>query len=126
MAETEVVVQPGNGSGAAAVNRHQRRAAAADKRAAKIVVLGGRDYEIPSRFNIGELKLMTAVVDSSDNVVERSKLLVSIALTRNHPDVTLDDDFETDMAELNSAAAAVIDIAGFVMVGKTKAAPATA
>jgi hypothetical protein len=109
------------------MNRHQRRAAAAaDKNpGATIVTLGGRDYEL-GRFNIGELKRMTEVVDSSDHPVERSKLLLVVALARVAPDLVIDDHFETDMAELNAAAATVINLAGFVAMGKTKAAPATA
>ena len=81
-----------------------------------VIKLNGNDYEVGARFTIGELKRMTEVVDASDNVVERSRQLVAIALARKHPDVKLDDDFETDIAELNAAAATVIDVAGFVML----------
>ena len=90
-----------------------------------VIILSGNQYEI-GRFNIRELKRMTEVVDSSDHPVERSKLLLVVALARVAPDLVIDDHFETDMAELNAAAAAVIDTAGFVMVGKPKAGPATA
>lgn len=94
-----------------------------------MIILAGKEYEV-SRFNIGELKQMTDVVDNSNgadiNVVERSRQLVAIALARKYPDLKVDDELETDMAELNAAAAAVIDAAGFVMVGKRKAAAATA
>ena len=95
-----------------------------------IITLAGEDYEIPRRFNIGELKRMTEVVDNGAagnvNVVERSWQLVAIALARKYPEVKIDDELETDIAELNAAAATVIDAAGFVMVGKAKAAPAAA
>ncbi len=97
-----------------------------------VIILAGKEYEV-SRFNIGELKRMTEVVDGSAgngaaaaNVVERSRALVAIALARKYPDLRVDDDLETDMAELNAAAAVVIDAAGFVLLGKPKAAPATA
>lgn len=97
-----------------------------------VIILAGKQYEL-TRFNIGELKQMTEVVDGANgtngatvNVVERSRQLVAIALARAHPELKVDDDLETDMAELNAAAAVVIDVAGFVMVGKQKAAPATA
>lgn len=95
-----------------------------------VITLAGQDYQI-GRFNIGELKRMTEVIDGSmpeinGNVVERSKLLVAIALERIAPDLKVDDSLETDMAELNAAAAAVIDLAGFVELGKQKAAAAAA
>ena len=123
----------GNGSArpegaAAAMNRHARRAAAATDKgpsAATVVTLGGRDYEI-GRFNIGELKRMTEIVERSDHALDRSKLLLSIALERFAPDLKIDDEFETDMAELDAAASTVINLAGFVTLGKRKAAPATA
>ena len=121
----------GNGSalpeGAAAMNRHARRAAAATNKSpsASIVTLGGHDYEI-GRFNIGELKRMTEIVEKSDHAIDRSKLLLAIALERFAPDVKIDDEFETDMAELDAAATTVINLAGFVTLGKRKAAPATA
>ena len=122
----------GNGSarpeGAATMNRHARRAAAATDKgpsAATVVTLGGRDYEI-GRFNIGELKRMTEIVERSDHALDRSKLLLSIALERFAPDLKIDDEFETDMAELDAAASTVINLAGFVTLGKRKAAPATA
>ena len=75
----------GNGSArpegaAAAMNRHARRAAAATDKspsAATVVTLGGRDYEI-GRFNIGELKRMTEIVEKSDHAIDRSKLLLAI------------------------------------------------
>jgi hypothetical protein len=91
-----------------------------------VIKLNGAEYEVGPRFTIGELKQMTEVVDASSNVVERSRQLVAIALARKHPDVKLDDDFETDIAELNAAAATVIDVAGFVLLGKQKAAAAAA
>ena len=94
-----------------------------------VIILAGKEYEVP-RLNIGELKRMTAVVDNANgaevNVVERSRQLIEIALARKYPDLKVDDDLETDMAELNAAAAAVIAAAGFVMVGKQKAAATTA
>ena len=96
-----------------------------------VIILGGNEYEI-GRFNIGELKRMTEVVDGGSangahvNVIERSRQLVEIALARKYPDLKIDDDLETDMTELNAAASVVIDTAGFVMVGKPKAGPATA
>ena len=109
------------------MNRHARRAAAAtDKKAvATVITLGGRDYEI-GRFNIGELKRMTAVVERSDHAIERSKLLLEIALERIAPEIKIDDEFETDMAELDAAATTVINLAGFVTLGKQRAAAATA
>jgi hypothetical protein len=112
----------------------QRRASKPSKgrKSLAVIILGGNQYEI-GRFNIGELKRMTEVVDGGGsangahvNVIERSRQLVEIALARKYPDLRIDDDLETDMAELNAAAAAVIDTAGFVMVGKPKAGPATA
>ena len=95
-----------------------------------VIILAGNEYEL-DRFNIGELKRMTEVVDSANGRPmstwsKRSRQLVAIALARAHPELKVDDDLETDMAELNAAAAVVIDVAGFVMVGKQKAAPATA
>ena len=90
-----------------------------------MIILDGKEYEI-RKFNIGELKLMTAAVDESDNVVARSRDLVAIALARQHPEVAFDDKFETDMAELNAAATVIIDVAGFVMLGKQRAAAAAA
>ena len=90
-----------------------------------VMILGGNGYEI-GPFNIGELKRMTEIVNASDNVVERSRVLVEIALARRHPEVKVDDNFETTLSELNAAAATVIDVAGFVMVGKPKAVPAAA
>jgi hypothetical protein len=110
------------------MNRHTRRAAAAtDKKpgAATIVTLGGRDYEF-GRFNIGELKRMTEIIERSDHAVDRSKLLLAIALERIAPELKIDDEFETDMAELDAAATTVINLAGFVMLGKQRAAAATA
>lgn len=98
-----------------------------------VIILAGNEYTLSPRFNIGELKRMTEVVDGANsangahvNVVERSRQLVAIALARAHPELKIDDDLETDMAELNAAAAVVIDVAGFALVGKTKAAPGTA
>jgi hypothetical protein len=90
-----------------------------------VITLAGNDYEV-GRFTIGELKQMTAIVDSAENVVERSKVLVAIALARKYPELKVDDDLETDMAELNAAAAVVIDVAGFVQLGKQRAAAAAA
>ena len=94
-----------------------------------VIILAGKEYEL-GRFNIGELKRLTEVVNSASgahvDVIERSRELVAIAMARKHPDLKVDDDLETDMAELNAAAATVIDVAGFVMVGKQKAAAATA
>jgi hypothetical protein len=94
-----------------------------------VIILDGNEYEI-GRFNIGQLKRMTDVVDNPNgahvNVIERSRQLVEIALSRKYPEIKIDDDLETDMAELNAAAAAVIEAAGFVMVGKPKAGPTTA
>ena len=113
---------------AAAMNRHARRAAAATDKspsAATVVTLGGRDYEI-GRFNIGELKRMTEIVERSDHALDRSKLLLAIALERFAPELKIDDEFETDMAELDAAATTVINLAGFVTLGKRKAATATA
>jgi hypothetical protein len=115
------------------VTRRVRRASrsAKGRKGLAIIILAGKEYEI-SRFNIGELKRMTEVVDGGGangahvNVVERSRQLVEIALARKYPELKIDDDLETDMAELNAAAAVVIDTAGFVMVGKLKAAAATA
>jgi hypothetical protein len=93
------------------------------------IILAGNEYEV-GRFNIGELKRMTEVVNNANganvDVIERSRQLVAIALARKYPDLKVDDELETDMAELNAAAAAVIDAAGFVMLGKQKADPATA
>ena len=74
----------------------------------------------------GELKRMTEIVEKSDHAIDRSKLLLAIALERFAPDVKIDDEFETDMAELDAAATTVINLAGFVTLGKRKAAPATA
>jgi hypothetical protein len=91
-----------------------------------IIVLGGENYDIGRKFTIGQLRRMTDVVDAGGNVIDRSRQLVAIALERGHPDIRLDDEFETDMTELNAAAAVVIDIAGFVMVGKPRAVPAAA
>jgi len=113
---------------AAAMNRHARRAAAATDKgpsAATVVTLGGRDYEI-GRFNIGELKRMTEIVERSDHALDRSKLLLAIALERFAPELKIDDEFETDMAELDAAATTVINLAGFVTLGKRRAATATA
>ena len=94
-----------------------------------MIILAGKEYEL-GRFNIGELKRLTEVVNSARgahvDVIERSRELVAIAMARIAPDLKVDDDLETDMAELNAAAATVIDVAGFVMVGKQKAAAATA
>ena len=59
------------------MNRHARRAAAATDKgpsAAIVLTLGGRDYEI-GRFNIGELKRMTEIVERSDHALDRSKLV---------------------------------------------------
>jgi hypothetical protein len=91
-----------------------------------VIILAGNEYEV-GRFTIGQLKQMTEVVNTaSENVVERSRLLLAIALARKYPEVKIDDDLETDIAELNAAAATVIDVAGFVMVGKPKAVAAAA
>ena len=89
-----------------------------------VITLAGDNYEIPDRFNIGELKQMAEVVDAGGNVVGRSRALIEVALARKHPEVKLSDDFETTMAEINAAASSIIDIAGFVQAGKAKAAAA--
>ena len=90
-----------------------------------VIILDGKEYEI-RKFNIGELKLMTTAVDESTNVVARSRELIAIALARQHPEVKFDDAFETDMAEINAAATVIIDMAGFVTLGKQRAAAAAA
>jgi hypothetical protein len=109
------------------LTRRQRRASKSSKgrKSLAVIILAGKEYEV-RRFNIGELKQMTAAVDASDNVVERSRELIGIALARQHPEVTIDDKFETDMAELNAAAAVIIDVAGFIMLGKQRAAAVAA
>jgi hypothetical protein len=91
-----------------------------------VIILAGQNYEI-DRFNIGELKRMNDMVDKgalNGNVVERSRQLVEIALARRYPDLKVDDDLETTIAELNAAAATVIDVAGFVMVKPGEKTPA--
>ena len=91
-----------------------------------VIILAGEEYEV-GRFTIGQLKQMTEIINStSENVVERSRLLLAIALARKYPDLKVDDDLETDISELNAAAATVVDVAGFVMVGKSKAVAAAA
>jgi hypothetical protein len=94
-----------------------------------IIILGGKEFAV-DRFTIGQLKRMTEVVDTARagglNIIEQSRALVAIALERKYPDLKVADDLETDMVELNAAAATVIDIAGFVLVGKPKAVPTAA
>jgi hypothetical protein len=52
-------------------------------------------------------------------------LLLAVALERIAPELKIDDEFETDR-RVDAAATTVINLAGFVMLGKQRAAAATA
>lgn len=95
----------------------------------KIVVLAGQEFEVPP-LTFGQLRrlskeieiLTTAKITASASIEQQEALLkvIHAALSRNYPDLTLEDmDDLIDMGNVLPTIEAVMSVSGFVKVSGT-------